>query len=388
MKDVQHAHGARRATDQLGLDPRAENTRAQAADGSHAVRLPAPGADAGRPPGQGRDGRLGHPDAGRIMPAAVGVDIGCGMIAVRTQFTADDLAGPDRRELRGPSSGGPAVGRQAQRCADRHCRDAGRRRWRPMPSSTRTRSPALAAAAGHARLGQPLHRGDRRRDGRVWLFLHSGSRGVGNKIAQQPHRDRARADGAVVDALPDRDLAYLVEGTAEFWAYIRDLRWAQTFALLNREEMMDRVVGCLRPVGSRWSSTSGSTATTTSPSWRSTSASRCGCPARARSRPGRPAGLIPGSMGTACYVVVGKGDALSLNSSPHGAGRNYSRSAARQPSPRAAAGGDGRHRVPRHRCVPRRDPAAYKDIDQVMADAADLVEIRHTLRQLVNVKGD
>ena len=104
--------------------------------------------------------------------------------------------------------------------------------------------------------------------------------------------------------------------------------------------------------------------------------------------PGQP-GLIPGSMGTASYVVNGLGNPLSLNSAPHGAGR-----ASRGPRARAtfthaaAAGRDARHRVPRLRCAFLDEiPAAYKDIDQVMADAADLVAIRHTLRQLVNVKG-
>ena len=172
---------------------------------------------------------------------------------------------------------------------------------------------------------------------------------------------------------------------------MRDLRWAQKFALLNREEMMDRVVDAIsehmgEPV---------------------VEAERVNCHHNFTeqekhfgktvwvSRKGAikagvgDAGLIPGSMGTASYVVAGKGDKLSLNSSPHGAGRRYSRSAARRTFTaedlRTAMAG-----------IEYRDtdafldeiPAAYKDIDTVMADAADLVEIRHTLRQVVNVKGD
>ena len=125
---------------------------------------------------------------------------------------------------------------------------------------------------------------------RVWLFLHSGSRGVGNKIAMR-HIAIARSgpSGERLD-LPDRDLAWLDEGTPEFDRYIAELRWAQHFALLNREEMMDRVADCLAAAHARRrdaASSSGSSATTTSPSGRRTTASTCGCRARARSRRGR-----------------------------------------------------------------------------------------------------
>ena len=225
----------------------------------------------------------------------------------------------------------------------------------------------------------------------MWLFLHSGSRGVGNRIAQRHIKIAADLCRKWWISLPDRDLAYLVEDTDEFWAYIRELRWAQDYALLNREEMMDRVVDAIsehmgEPV---------------------VEAERVNCHHNFTeqekhfgktvwvSRKGAikagvgDAGLIPGSMGTASYVVTGKGDALSLNSSPHGAGRNHSRSAARRlfthEQLREAMTG-----------IEYRDtdafideiPAAYKDIDQVMADAADLVEVRHVLHQIVNVKGD
>jgi tRNA-splicing ligase RtcB (3'-phosphate/5'-hydroxy nucleic acid ligase) len=229
---------------------------------------------------------------------------------------------------------------------------------------------------------------------RVWLFLHSGSRGVGNKIAQK-HIAVARklCEQWWID-LPHQDLAYLVEGTPQFWAYIREMRWAQTYALLNREEMMDRVahefavwVGAgddgvqrLEEINCHHNYTEqekhfGKTV------W----LSRKGA---INAEAGRD-GLVPGSMGTASYVVRGKGNRVALNSAPHGAGREYSRSRARKTFTRdqlreAMAG------------IEYRDtdafideiPAAYKDIDRVMADAADLVEIRHTLRQIVNVKGD
>ena len=141
-------------------------------------------------------------------------------------------------------------------------------------------------------------------------------------------------------SLPDPDLAYLVEGDREFWAYIRDLRWAQHFALLNREEMMHRVVGCL---ASGPASRCGGQETIQchhNYTEEMSDSSLLGRPLQQGSgwlsrkgaidaSEGKP-GLIPGSMGTASYVVEGLGNRLSLNSSPHGAGRNYSRSAARK----------------------------------------------------------
>jgi len=224
---------------------------------------------------------------------------------------------------------------------------------------------------------------------RVWLFLHSGSRGVGNKIAQR-HIAVARGRCAGVQ-LPDRDLAYLTQDTDEFDAYIRELGWAQHFARLNREEMMDRVVDCV----GRFMGTPARRLETINCHHNYTERehhfgrevwlSRKGAINAAAGVPG----LIPGSMGTASYVVAGKGNPLSLHSSPHGAGRSYSRTAARKTFTRAQldtsmAGIEWR----RTNAFLDEIPAAYKNIDRVMADAADLVDIRHKLRQLVNVKGD
>jgi len=227
-------------------------------------------------------------------------------------------------------------------------------------------------------------------DDRVWLFLHSGSRGVGNKIAQHHIKVAQALCEKWWIELPDRDLAYLVQGTDEFWMYIRELRWAQKFALLNREEMMHRVVACF----GQWVGDVERTeeinchhnyTTQENHFGKDVWLSRKGAIDAGKGVPG----LIPGSMGTRSYVVVGKGNKLALNSSPHGAGREYSRSRARKTFTRAdlkaAMGG-----------IEYRDtdafldeiPAAYKDIDIVMADAADLVGVRHTLRQIINVKGD
>jgi tRNA-splicing ligase RtcB len=225
----------------------------------------------------------------------------------------------------------------------------------------------------------------------VWLFLHSGSRGVGNKLATV-HIRRAqewcRSHGI---SLADRDLAHLEEGTPDFDAYMEALHWAQRFAYLNREEMMDRVV---EQVG-RFLRTDVQRLETVNAHHNYTEreqhygrwvwVSRKGA---ISARQGEP-GLIPGSMGTASYIVTGRGNAESLMSSPHGAGRNHSRNAARRLFTRAdldkrmagIAWGRSDAFLDEH-------PDAYKPVDVVMRDAADLVEIRHTLRQVVNVKGD
>lgn len=342
------------------------------------------------------------PTLGTIIPAAVGVDIGCGMIAVQTQFTKADVEGKDLSALR----------QQIERAIPL---SAGGRN-RKLTDTAHKRVDALEAAATPEQLARitklmgawqmqlgslgsgnhfievSLDEADR-----VWFFLHSGSRGVGNRIAQYHIAVAHTVMSRYWITLPDRDLAYLVEGTPEFDEYIADLMWAQAYALANREEMMDRVIDQFQ----RWmtDATDGPVVvdeqlrinchhnfTQREKHWgKDVWLSRKGA---ISAREGEW-GLIPGSMGTASYVVQGLGDAVALNSSPHGAGREYSRTKARatftMEDLRASMVG-----------IEYRDsdafideiPAAYKDIDQVMADAADLVDIRHTLHQLVNVKGN
>lgn len=334
------------------------------------------------------------PTLGTIIPAAVGVDIGCGMIAVRTQFTRADLP-TERTSVREaieravPLSAGAynrkVVATAAPRIAELE-RRAEEAEFDPASYTGNWRLQLGSLGSGNHFIEISLDEHDR-----VWTFLHSGSRGVGNKIAQRHITVAADYARRHWIRLPDPDLAYLVEGTAEFSHYIRELRWAQHFALLNREEMMDRVI---RQV-SEWVGTPVQEQERINCHHNFTESemhfgkrvwvSRKGA---IRATEGEP-GLIPGSMGDASYVVVGKGNPVSLNSSPHGAGRVYSRSAARRTFTveqlREAMEG-----------IEYRDteafldeiPAAYKPIDQVMEDAADLVTIRHTLRQIVNVKGD
>jgi len=336
------------------------------------------------------------PTLGAIIPAAVGVDIGCGMIAVRTGWTEDELraAGPltplrEAIEAAVPVSAGgynsALTDTAAARVADLEAA-AARAGFDPGSYAGNWRLQLGSLGSGNHFIEVSVDE-----SGTVWLFLHSGSRGVGNKIAQRHIAVAAELCRRWWIALPDPDLAYLVEGTDEFWTYIRELRWAQDFAAANREEMMDRVTAAVEahmgaPVTEVERVNCHHNFTEQEQHFGKTVwVSRKGA---IRARQGEP-GLIPGSMGTASYVVSGTGDPLSLTSSPHGAGRNHSRSAARRLFTRdqlreAMAG------------IEYRDtdafldeiPAAYKDIDQVMADAADLVEVRHVLRQVVNVKGD
>ncbi|WP_028472724.1 RtcB family protein [Nocardioides alkalitolerans] len=339
------------------------------------------------------------PTLGAIMPAAVGVDIGCGMIAVRTPYTRDQLP-RERRPLR------EAIERAVPLSAGAANRDVTREHTRArLEELTRLAdgagfSPGTYAQRWELQLGT-LGSGNHfievtvDEQGRVWLFLHSGSRGVGNRIAQH-HIEVARAQCAkwYVD-LPHRDLAYLVEGTPELDAYVAQMRWAQHYALLNREEMMDRVVAefaawvglggaddleRLEEINCHHNYTE-SERHYGKVVW----LSRKGA---INAEEGRP-GLIPGSMGTASYVVVGKGNRVALNSAPHGAGREYSRTRARKTFTRdqlreAMVGIEYRDTD----AFVDEIPAAYKPIDRVMADAADLVEVRHVLHQIVNVKGD
>ena len=329
-----------------------------------------------------------------VIPAAVGVDIGCGMIAVRTQFTRSEL-GDDLRELREqieraiPTSAG-AYNRKIVATAEPRIRElealAETAGFDPESYVGNWRLQLGTLGSGNHFIEVSLDETDA-----VWLFLHSGSRGVGNKIAQKHIKVAQAQMSKWWITLPDPDLAYLVEGTLEFTRYIAELNWAQHFALLNREEMMDRVIrqvnewmGIAVVEQDRINCHHNFTQKETH-FGKSVWLSRKGA---ISARKGQ-LGLIPGSMGTASYVVEGLGNPVALESSPHGAGRNYSRSAARKTFT---------HEQLREAMVgiEYRDteafldeiPAAYKPIDQVMADASDLVSIVHTLRQIVNVKGD
>lgn len=335
------------------------------------------------------------PTEGAIMPAAVGVDIGCGMDAVLTQWTAGDIMAGGPRLIREaiervvPLSAGvynTAVTQSAERRVETLEHQAQAARFRPDAYAANWRLQLGSLGSGNHFIEVSLDEQDR-----VWLFLHSGSRGVGNKIAQHHIKVAQELMKRYFIDLPDPDLAYLVEGTDRFWDYIRELNWAQHFARENRAEMMDRVVDVMaehmdEDVERQISISCHHNYTKREKHFgREVWLSRKG----AIDAHEGVMGLIPGSMGTRSYVVEGKGNRLALSTAPHGAGREYSRAAARRAFThddlRAAMAG-----------IEYRDtdafideiPAAYKDIDVVMADAADLVTVKHTLRQIINVKGD
>ena len=332
------------------------------------------------------------PTLGAIIPAAVGVDIGCGMMAVRTAHRVDDLP-VDRKPVHAAISA--AVPLSAGKYNAAFYSDATRARIAELEDLDGVEQAEQVAPNWRLQLGS-LGSGNHfvelsvDEDDRVWLFLHSGSRGVGNKLATKHIKvAQQQCEQRWID-LPDRDLAYLVEGEPEFGSYMEALGWAQRFAHLNREEMMHRVVDAFAdwagPVEQAEVINCHHNYTAREKHFgKDVWLSRKGAIDASEG----VRGLIPGSMGAKSYVVTGKGNRLALSSSPHGAGRNHSRAAARRLFTRAdldsrMAGIEWGHSdafLDEH-------PDAYKDIDVVMEDAKDLVSIDHVLRQIVNVKGD
>lgn len=345
------------------------------------------------------------PTKGAIIPAAVGVDIGCGMMAHRTSLIASDL--PDslaglRAEIEwaiphGRTDNGGANDRGA---------------WcDPSPSSAARmnqlydelegivgRHPKLSRASGRA----PFHMGTLGTGNhfieicldeadRVWIMLHSGSRGIGNAIGSY-FIELAKQDmRRWFINLPDMDLAYLVEGSEHFNEYMRALNWAQRFARANREVMMESATAALsRAVPKPFMTDEESVnchhnyVSHEKHFGEQVMVTRKG----AVSANDGELGIIPGSMGAKSFIVRGKGNRESFCSCSHGAGRAMSRNEARkrftlEDHAAATAGVECRKDAD----VIDETPAAYKDIDAVMAAQADLVDIVHTLRQVVCVKG-
>jgi tRNA-splicing ligase RtcB (3'-phosphate/5'-hydroxy nucleic acid ligase) len=335
---------------------------------------------------------------GAVIPAAVGVDIGCGMIAVRTPLKRSDVATPAAVrggiERRIPMSAGKNNTKLTPTAAERvHLLEVLAKETRATPDQyDKNWRLALGTLGGGNHFIELAEDGD----GAVWVTLHSGSRGVGNKIGSHYIKVAQQLCASIGVRLPDRDLAYLPEDHPAFAAYLRDLNWAQQFALHNRNEMMDRVLtevkhavhGAdtnappleLQRINSHHNFTQeeqhfGSRVWVT----------RKGAIEARRSN----WAMIPGSMGTRSYIVVGKEHPMSFHSAPHGAGRRYSRTKARalfgmDDLSRAMAGIEYRH----SKVLLDEIPGAYKDIDEVMEHARDLVEVKYVLKQFVNVKGD
>ncbi len=338
------------------------------------------------------------PTRNAIIPSAVGVDIGCGMIAVETtlgESQLPDTLTPMMRDIEraipagvGSAHAGPAEGSSARRSAHAWLGEN-------RPATELDEQRVAQAMSQMGTLGSGNHFVEVCIDERgvVWVVLHSGSRGIGNRLAQR-HIDLARRSGiTMLDGSPleDPDLAWFVQGTDAFDAYVTDMLWAQDYAMLNREVMMDAALEAVfdacgtgrevdrinchhnfaaneRHLGKElWITRKGAI----------------------RARRG-DRGVIPGSMGTSTFVVQGRGNDQSWSSCSHGAGRSMSRTAAKKrfnASELARQMGDRTWLADRANALVDEIPSAYKDIETVMAAQADLVTVVHTLRQVLNYKG-
>lgn len=333
-----------------------------------------------------------------IIPAAVGVDIGCGMVAARLSLSANQLDEQRLKKVFEQISRDVPVGR-AQHADERVLVEAVRP-FEPGLKALLGRHPQLLKTLGKfsrwanqmGTLGGGNHFIEVCLDEaeQVWVMLHSGSRGIGNAIAtyfiELARKDMERHQLQ----LPDRDLAYFSEGSAHFADYVAAVHWAQEYASANRQAMLELVLAGLRRHLPPFSVT--------------TEAVNCHHNYVAREhhfgaevwvtrkgaiRAGKgELGIVPGSMGARSYIVRGKGNAESFCSSAHGAGRRMSRTAATR---RFTAADLARQTAGvicrKDQGVVNEIPAAYKDIDEVMANQRELTEILHTLKQVVCVKG-
>jgi tRNA-splicing ligase RtcB len=344
------------------------------------------------------------PTKGAIIPAAVGVDIGCGMMAVQTSLMASDL--PDNlHALREAIEKAVPVGRTDNggpndRGAFKNAPSSHLDEWAKLNGRFEKileKYPKLKHQQRINHLGT-LGTGNHFVEvcldeaQRVWFMLHSGSRGVGNRVGtffiELAKKDMERW----LINLPDKDLAYLPEGTEHFDDYVYAVHWAQDYAVVNRHLMMQNVIDAVRGSGLVPTFDATLQAVNCHHNYvaienhygENVFVTRKGA---VRAREG-DLGIIPGSMGAQSFIVRGKGNAESFTSCSHGAGRAMSRTEAKrrftlEDHTKATAGVECRKDAD----VIDETPAAYKPIDAVMAAQRDLVEIVHTLRQVVCVKG-
>lgn len=335
------------------------------------------------------------PTRGAVIPAAVGVDIGCGMVAVDTTLDAGDLPDdlrPLLRKIQQRVPAGVGQGHDHEVHGQRWINEQHRRTGH-TPDLVRGKG-ATKAAQQFGTLGGGNHFGEVAvdEDEHVWAVVHSGSRGTGHDLAQQ-HMGVAKQ---VIDRdgieLEDADLAWLTEGTEEFDAYLRDLRWAQDYARGNRERMMQLLLEALsEEVGrddverDRFDCHHNYTAQEEHGGQQLWITRKGAIRARQGDR-----GIIPGSMGTASFIVTGRGSDEAFDSASHGAGRRMSRSQARKQLDQDAFEQqmEGRAWLSHHaRNLIDEAPDAYKDIHQVMQAQADLVAVDHALQAVLNFKG-
>ena len=344
------------------------------------------------------------PTKGAIIPAAVGVDIGCGMMAVQTSLNARHI--PDNlKNIRA------AIEKAVPHGRTNHGGPGDRGAWSNIPARTQgvweTLKPRYdAILEKHPKLNRGNHANHLGTLGtgnhfvevcldeseNVWFMLHSGSRGVGNRMGSY-FIELARKDmQRFFVNLPDQDLAYFPEHTEHFGDYFEAVEWAQDYARANRDLMMEQIVGAVRNSGEVPPFDAMVTAINCHHNYvareshygENVMVTRKGA---VRAREG-DLGIIPGSMGARSYIVRGKGNPESFHSCSHGAGRAMSRNEAKKKFTvedhiRMTEGVECRKDAD----VIDETPAAYKPIEAVMAAQSDLVEILHTLRQVVCVKG-
>ncbi|PYV28525.1 MAG: RNA-splicing ligase RtcB [Acidobacteria bacterium] len=344
------------------------------------------------------------PTKGAIIPAAVGVDIGCGMMAVQTSLNARDL--PDNlKAIR------EAIEKAVPHGRTHHGGPGDRGAWQNIPERNQgvweTLEPRYnAILAKHPKLDRGNHSNHLGTLGTgnhfievcldeseaVWFMLHSGSRGVGNRMGNY-FIELARNDmKKFFINLPDEDLAYFPERTEHFDDYVEAVEWAQDYARSNRQLMMEQIVAAVRASGEVPPFSAELKAINCHHNYvareshfgQNVLVTRKGA---VRAREG-DMGIIPGSMGARSYIVRGKGSPESFHSCSHGAGRAMSRHEAKrrftvEDHVRMTEGVECRKDAE----VIDETPAAYKPIDAVMAAQSDLVEIVHSLRQVVCVKG-
>lgn len=340
------------------------------------------------------------PTKGAVIPAAVGVDIGCGMLAVPTNLTANDL--PDNlRFVRDAIENAVPVGFNSHP-SDTHLLVTD---WIGVNNNVKMLLIKDLYKISDGKLGQGIAEQLGTLGGgnhfieicldeadRVWIMLHSGSRGIGNRIGQR-FIELARKDmEKYFINLPDKDLAYLPQGTKHFEDYLVAVEWAQHYASRNRQVMLRLVVTALKTLFPSLESIDEARVVSCHHNYVSYEhhygtniiVTRKGA---VSAREGQ-LGIIPGSMGTKSYIVRGKGNQESFCSYSHGAGRVMSRTKARavftlEDHARATQGVECR----KDEGVLDETPGAYKDIDAVMEAQKDLVDILHTLRAVVCVKG-
>ncbi len=327
-----------------------------------------------------------------IIPAAVGVDIGCGMSAIKTPFIADQLEGK-LKQIRKDIEAAIPVGFNQNKAADKSVLNwQGWQDFKNIHSGVQDLEGKALKQMGSLGGGNHFIEVCLDTDNQVWLMLHSGSRGIGNQLAQC-HIHTARGLAKLAEThLPDLDLAYFVAGTPEFTAYWHDLQWAQNYARFNRDVMMDRFKQIVEKHLAGGKSTKPLLSVNCHHNYAEKEVhfgeevyvTRKGA-VRAQED---DYGIIPGSMGAKSYIVKGKGNAHSYCSCSHGAGRTMSRNKAK----RNFTLDDLIQQTQGVEC--RKDegvldeiPGAYKSIEQVMAYQSDLVEVVATLKQVVCIKG-